>query len=90
MVYAIVLGRNTTATTYNIARTHCTFTFYVEESDGCENGDTVAISPFFPVGDTVENAVSMLATEISELDTIGFDETVLLDETVDYPYEIDA
>jgi hypothetical protein len=34
--------------------------------------------------------VSMLGTKISELDTIGFDETVLLNETVDYPYEIDA
>jgi hypothetical protein len=84
------LGRNTTATTYNIARTHSTCAFYAEESDVCENGDTVAISPFFPVRDTVENAVSRLGTEISGLDTIGFDETVVLDETVDYPYKIDA
>jgi hypothetical protein len=84
------LGRNTTATTYNIARTHSKCAFYTEESDVCENGDTVPISPFLPVGDTVENAVSTLGTEISELDTIGFDETVLLDETVDYPYKIDA
>jgi hypothetical protein len=84
------LGHNTTATTYNIARTHSTCAFYTEESDVCENGNTVAISPSFPIGDTVENAVSTLGTEISELDTIGFDETVLLDETVDYPYKIDA
>jgi hypothetical protein len=89
-VRAICLGCNTTRATYNIARTHCTFTFYIEESNGCENGDRVAISPSFPIGDTVENAVSTFATEISELDTIGFDKTVLLDETVDYPYEIDA
>jgi hypothetical protein len=61
-----------------------------EESDVCENGNTTAILPSFTVGDTVENAVSMLGTETSELDTIGFDETVLLDETVDYPYKIDA
>jgi hypothetical protein len=84
------LGPNTTATTYNIARTHSTCAFYAEESDGCENGNTVEFSPSFPVGDTVENAVSTLRTEISELNTIGFDETVLGDETVDYPHKIDA
>jgi hypothetical protein len=80
------LGRNTTATTYNIARTHSTCAFYAEESDVCENGDTVAISPSLPVGNTVENAVSTIGAEISELDIIGFGETVLLNETVEYPY----
>jgi hypothetical protein len=84
------LGRNRTATTYNIARTHSTCAFYTEESDDCENGDTVPISPSSPLGDTVENAVSTIQTEISELDTIGFDETILVNETSDYPYEIDA
>jgi hypothetical protein len=79
-----------TCTTCNHARTHCTFTFYTEESDGFENGDTITISPLLPVGDTVGDAIAMLATEISELDTIGFDKTVLLDETVDIPYKIDA
>jgi hypothetical protein len=84
------LGCNTTGTTYNIARTHCTYTFYAEESEGCENGNTIAILPSLPVGDTVGDVISTLATDISELDTIGFDETILLDETVDNPYKIDA
>jgi hypothetical protein len=52
--------------------------------------DTATISPLLPVGDTVGDAISMLATKISELDTIGFDKMVLLDETVDNPYKIDA
>jgi hypothetical protein len=90
MVSAIFLGHNTTATTYNIARIHCTCRFDAEESNGCENGDTIAISPSLPVGDTVGDAISMIATKISELDTIGFDKTMNLDENEITPYKIDA
>jgi hypothetical protein len=90
MVSAIFLGRNMTATTYNIACTHCTCTFYAEEPDGSENGDTVAILPSLSVGDTVGDAISTIATKTSELDTIGFDEMINLDENVDTQYEIDT
>jgi hypothetical protein len=69
-----VLGRNTTATTYNIARTNSTCAFYAEESDGSENGDTVAISPSLSIGVTVGDAISTIATEMAELDEIGLDE----------------
>jgi hypothetical protein len=46
--------------------------------------------PLLPFGDTVGDVISRLAAKISELDTIGFDEMVLLDETVDNPYKIDT
>jgi hypothetical protein len=50
-VRAIVLGRNTTPTTYNVARTHYTWTIYAWESDGSENGDPVANQRSDTVGD---------------------------------------
>ena len=34
-------------------------------------------------GILVEDAISTIQEEISELDTMGFDETLLLDESVD-------
>jgi hypothetical protein len=78
MVSAIVLGRNTTGTTYNIALTYSTWTLYAEESDSSENGDTVAISPSLIVGVTVGDAISTIVTKISELDEISFDEKLNL------------
>jgi hypothetical protein len=59
------MGRNTTATTYNIAGTNSTCTFYEEESDGYENGNTVDISPSLTFGVTVGDAISTIATEMA-------------------------
>jgi hypothetical protein len=79
-----------TPTTYNIARTNYTWSIYAGESDGSENGDPVANQRSETVGDTVGDAISTIATEIAGLDNIGFDETLVVDETVDMPYKIDA
>jgi hypothetical protein len=73
-----VLGRNTTATTYNIARTKSTCAFHAEESEGSENGNTVDISPSLTVGVTVGDAISTIGTEMAELDEIDFDEKLNL------------
>jgi hypothetical protein len=78
MVSAIFLGRNTTATTYNMARTKSTCAFYAVESDGSENDNTVDISPSLTVGVTVGDAISTIATEMAELHEIGFDEKLNL------------
>jgi hypothetical protein len=72
------LGRNTTVTTYNIVRTNSTCAFYAEESDGAENGNTVDILPSLTVGVTVGDVISTIATEMAELDEIGFDEKLNL------------
>jgi hypothetical protein len=79
MASAIFLGRNTTATTYNMARTKSTCAFYAVESDGSENGNTVDISPsLLTVGVTVGDAISTIATEMAELHEIGFDKKLNL------------
>jgi hypothetical protein len=52
-------------------------TIYAGESDGCENGDPVANQRSDTIGDV-------------GLGTIGFDKTVVVNETVDMPYKIDA
>jgi hypothetical protein len=63
----------------------CTDIFHSEESDSDdENSVSVAERPSSevvekPVGD----AVASIQAEISELDTVGFDESLLLDESVD-------
>jgi hypothetical protein len=78
MVSAIFLGRNTPATTYNIALTNSTCAFYAVESDGSENGNTVDISPSLTIGVRVKDAISTIATEMAELDEISFDEKLKL------------
>jgi hypothetical protein len=78
MVSAIVLGRNTTTTTYNMAGTNPTCAFYAEESNGSENGNTVDISPSLTIGVTVGDAISTIATEMAVLDEIGIDEKLNL------------
>ena len=74
-----------TSTTCNLASTQSTFAFYTEESDSDdENSDSVAERPSYEdVGLPVADAVQAILTEISELDTMGFDETLVLDESVD-------
>jgi hypothetical protein len=71
-------------------KTHSTYTLYAGESDGCEIGNTVTVQPSKTVGDAVGDAISTLGTEISELDPIGVDETVIFDQSGDMPYKIDA
>ncbi len=74
-----------TSTTCNLASTQSTFAFYTEESDSHnENSDSVAERPSYEdVGLPVADAVEAILAEISELYTMGFDETLVLDESVD-------
>jgi hypothetical protein len=64
--------------------------FYVGESDGRGNVNTVRVQPFDTVTEAVEDAISTIGAEISELDKIGFDEVINVDESDDLPYKIDA
>jgi hypothetical protein len=64
--------------------------FYVGESDGCGNGSTVRGEPIETDTEAVEDAISTIGVEISELDKIGFDEVINADESDDLPYKIDA
>jgi hypothetical protein len=57
--------------------------FYIGESDGCGNGNTVRDEPFETVTEAVEDAISTIGAEISELDKIGFDEMTIVDESND-------
>ena len=59
--------------------------FYTEESDSDdENSVSVANPPSSEaVEEPVGDAIASIKAEISELDTMGFDETLLLDESVD-------
>jgi hypothetical protein len=74
-----------TSTTCNLASVQSTFAFHTEESDSDdENSDSVAKRPSSEdVGQPVGDAVEAILAEISELDTVGFDETLVLDESVD-------
>jgi hypothetical protein len=66
--------------------------FYVGESDGCGNGNTIIVEPFetITVPEAVEDAISMIGAEISQLDKIGFDEMIIVDKSDDLPYKSDA
>jgi hypothetical protein len=81
-----------TLTTWNLASTHSTDVFYAEESDTDEEDrDSVAGRPSSEdVGEPVGDAIATIRAEISELDTIGFDETLELDVSVDISYIIDS
>jgi hypothetical protein len=74
-----------TLTTWNLAITQSTDVFYSEESDSDdENSVSVANPPSSEaVEEPVGDAIASIKAEISELDTMGFDETLLLDESVD-------
>ena len=69
-----------TRTTYNLAITQSTDVFHTGESEGGNGfgdaGNSVSTQNSETVGNTVEDAVSTIATEIMELDTIGFDEAI--------------
>ena len=64
--------------------TKSTYTFYTAESDSeDEKEETVEnIAACAAVGEALEDTISTIRAEIIDLDTIGFDETLLLDETV--------
>jgi hypothetical protein len=64
--------------------------FYVGESDGCGNVNTVRVEPSETVTEAVEDAISTIGAEISELDKIGFDEVINVAESDDFPRKIDA
>jgi hypothetical protein len=64
--------------------------FYVGEFDGCGNGNTVRVEPFETVTEAVEDAISTIGAGISELDKIGFDEMINVDESDDFPCKLDA
>ena len=87
-VCATILVLIATPRTRNDASTQHTLVFYTEESDSDdsddENGESVTKPPSHEsVGEPVEDAISTMRAEISELDTMAFDETVALDESVD-------
>jgi hypothetical protein len=82
-----VLDYIATLTTCNVASTHSTYAFYTGESDTSDSdsasSDSVADQRYEDVEKLVEDAVSTIPTEIRELDTIAFDETLVFDESVD-------
>jgi hypothetical protein len=82
-----VLDYIATLTTCNVAGTHSTDAFYTGESDtsdsDSDSSDSVADQRYEDVEKLVEDAVSTIPTEIRELDTIAFDETLVFDESVD-------
>jgi hypothetical protein len=79
-----------TRTTCISAVTHFTYIFYVGESDGCGNVNTVRVQPFETVTEAVEDTISTIGAEISKLDKIAFDKVINVDESDDLPYKIDA
>jgi hypothetical protein len=84
------LGASATRTTFISAGTHLTYMYYIGESDGCGNVNTVRVEPFETVTEAVKDVISTIGAEISELDKIGFDEVINVDESDDLPYKIDA
>ena len=76
-----------TPPTCNIVITKSTPVFYAEESDNSDDeseaGSSVSSSSTVGVGDTTENAVATISTEIMELDKIGFDETIDVNHSKD-------
>ena len=69
----------------SFASTQSTYVFYTEESDSDdENSKSVEDrATCDDAGKPVEDAISTIQEEIAELDTMGFDETLLLAESVD-------
>jgi hypothetical protein len=84
------LVASATRTTCISDGTHFTYVIYVGESDGCGNVNTVRVQPFETVTEAVEDAISRIGAEISELDKIDFDEVINVDESDDLSYKIDA
>jgi hypothetical protein len=84
------LVASATRTTCISTVTHFTYIFYVGESDGCGNVNTVRVEAFETVTEAVKDAISTIGAEISELDKIGFDEVINVDESDDLPCKIDA
>ena len=74
-----------TLKTCSFAITQTPYVFYAEESDSDdEDSESVQnLATWEHAGKPVEDAISTIAAEISELDTMGFDENLLLDESVD-------
>ena len=70
-----------------VVSTKSTYVFYAEESDNSDDeseaGSSVSSSSTVGVGDTTENAVATISTEIMELDKIGFDETIDVNHSKD-------
>jgi hypothetical protein len=68
-----------------LTSTQSSHVFYAEESEnGEENADTVE-NRHSPEGveEPVENALATIRAEILDLDTMGFDEKILLSESLD-------
>jgi hypothetical protein len=84
---AILLVSFTTDGTCIFVSTQSTDTLYTEELEvddrDAEISDSVTNWLSQKVGKPVQCAVSTLEVEISELDIIGFDETLLLHQSVD-------
>ena len=84
-VSAIFFIWSATQTTWNTPSTQSTYVFCAGESDSDEEnsesveGDLLSIE----LEETVEGAIPTLQAEILELDTMGFDEALLIDETLD-------
>jgi hypothetical protein len=68
-----------------LTSTRLSHKFYAEESEHDEENAESVENNHSPetVENPVEDAISTIQEEISELDTIGFDETLLLSESVD-------
>jgi hypothetical protein len=88
-VSAIILtsaaSRSDTCNIFIYTSTQFTYLFHAEESESDrEISDPVAnYKSTETVGKRVEGAISSLTSGISELETIGFDETLLLEESDD-------
>ena len=84
-VRATVLVSVGTLKPCSFASTQTTYVFYTEESDSDDETSESVGDRASPedAGRPVEDAISTIQAEISELDTMGFDETLLLDESVD-------
>ena len=74
-----------TLTTWIISSTNSTYLFYAGESDTeDENSESVEIDPSSDeVKKLVEGTIPTLQAEIFELDIMGFNEALLIDESVD-------
>ena len=79
-----------TLTTQKLTSTHPTLIFYEGESDGDSEIGEFATNLGAPssVGLPVEDAISTIEIEISELDTIDFDTMIEVNESQDMSYPI--
>ena len=63
-----------------VVSTKSTHIFYAEESDNSDDesdtGNSVCSSSAYGVGETIEDAVATISTEIVELDKIGFEQII--------------